>query len=144
MNRVFVEKKCEFNAEARHLLGELRDSLGLAGLQSLRVLQRYDVENLDPQQFDSAVRLILSEPQVDSVAGHLLLADDEQAFAVEYLPGQFDQRADSAAQCVQILTGGRRPPIATATVIVLGGDLAPDQIARVKDFVIWSTDVFCL
>jgi len=140
MNRVFVEKKSEFNAEASRLFEDLRESLGLAELDSLRVLQRYDVEGLDQAEFDDAVRLILSEPQVDSVADEITLADNESALAVEYLPGQFDQRADSAAQCVQILTGGRRPLVATATVIVLGGQLAPDATDRVKDFVINTVD----
>ena len=95
MDRLFVEKKPEFNSAAGSLLNDLRTSLQLDGLESLRIVQRYDLEGLDPDQLEAASRLILSEPQVDTTSRELLLADDEQWFAVEYLPGQFDQRADS-------------------------------------------------
>lgn len=140
MNRIFVEKKPEFNAEARHLLHDLRESLGLAGLEGVRVIQRYDIDGLSADEFSQAVRLILSEPQVDLVFPELKPAAGEHAFAVEYLPGQFDQRADSAAQCVQILTGKERPLVASAKAIVLKGNLTPDDVARVKGYVINSVD----
>ena len=140
MDRIFVEKKPEFNSEARHLLHDLKASLRLDGLQGVRVIQRYDVEGLSAEQFQAASRLILSEPQVDVTSGELTLSPDEQAFAVEYLPGQFDQRADSAAQCVQILTGDQRPPIASARVIVLRGDLSKEDLNAVKDFTINTVD----
>jgi len=141
MNRIFVEKKTEFNAEARHLLHDLRESLSLHGLENVRVIQRYDVDGLSAAEFDDAVRRILSEPQVDVVAAELTLEEGEAAFAVEFLPGQFDQRADSAAQCVQILTGKDRPLVASAKVIVLqGGGLNPDDLERVKAFVINAVD----
>ena len=105
MNRIFVEKKAAHNAEARHLLHDLRESLGLPGLQSVRVVQRYDIDGVTSAEFNEAVAHILSEPQVDNTFSALTLSVNETAFAVEYLPGQFDQRADSAAQCIQILTG---------------------------------------
>lgn len=140
MHRVFVEKKPEFNSEARRLLQDLRSSLELPALSSVRVLQRYDVEGLDDAEFAAAVRLVLSEPQVDAASPSLTLAPGETAFAVEYLPGQFDQRADSAAQCVQILTAGRRPLVASARVIALGGALAAPDVARVKACVINTVD----
>jgi len=141
MNRIFVEKKTEFNAEARHLLHDLRESFSLHGLENVRVIQRYDVDGLSAAEFDDAVRRILSEPQVDVVAAELTLEEGEAAFAVEFLPGQFDQRADSAAQCVQILTGKDRPLVASAKVIVLqGGGLNPDDLERVKAFVINAVD----
>ncbi len=140
MNRIFVEKKAAFRSEASHLLHELRESLGLPGLTSLRVIQRYDIDGLDAAEFYTACRLILSEPQVDGISASLGLAPDETAFGVEYLPGQFDQRADSAAQCVQILTGKERPFVAAAKIIILGGDLTEDEIARVKSCVINAVD----
>ncbi len=140
MNRIFVEKKAEFNTEARHLLHDLRESLGLPGLAAVRIVQRYDIDSLSADEFAAATSLILAEPQVDRATAELTLAADEAAFAVEYLPGQFDQRADSAAQCVQILTGQERPTVVSAKVIVLGGTLTSDEMARVKAYVINAVD----
>ncbi len=140
MNRIFVEKKPEFNAEARHLLHDLRESLDLKSLAGVRIIQRYDIDGLTDAEFAQAVQLILSEPQVDETFAELSPGSDETAFAVEYLPGQFDQRADSAAQCVQILTGKERPPVASAKVIVLRGKLDEDAVAKVKGYVINAVD----
>jgi phosphoribosylformylglycinamidine synthase len=140
MNRIFVEKIPGFRAAADHLLHELRESLGLRNLASVRIVQRYDMDGLSDAEFATATRLILAEPQIDSASPTLTLAAGESAFAVEYLPGQFDQRADSAAQCVQILTGKDRPFAASAQVIVLGGPISPDDLARVKAFVINAVD----
>ena len=140
MNRIFVEKKPEFNAEARHLLHDLRESLDLGSLAGVRIVQRYDIDGLSDAEFEQAVRLILSEPQVDLISGELALADGESAFAVEYLPGQFDQRADSAAQCVQILTGKERPLVASAKVIILRGRLRDGELERIKGYVINAVD----
>ncbi len=140
MNRIFVEKKPEFNGEARHLLHDLRESLGLPGLEAVRIVQRYDIAGLSDAEFAQAARQILSEPQVDLGSATLALAGNETAFAVEYLPGQFDQRADSAAQCVQILTGKERPLVAAARVIVLTGRLSADDLARIKGYVINAVD----
>lgn len=140
MNRIFVEKKPEFNAEARHLLNDLRESLGLAALEGVRIVQRYDIDGLSDAEFEQASRLILSEPQVDLTYGELTAGEKESAFAVEYLPGQFDQRADSAAQCVQILTGKERPLVASAKVILLRGEISGDDLARIKGYVINAVD----
>jgi phosphoribosylformylglycinamidine synthase len=140
MNRIFVEKKPEFNGEARHLLSDLRESLGLPGLEAVRIVQRYDIDGLSDAEFDQAVRQILSEPQVDLTSTTLSIGENENAFAVEYLPGQFDQRADSAAQCVQILTGKERPLVVSAKVIVLAGNLSADDLARIKGYVINAVD----
>ena len=129
MNRIFVEKKAGHNAEARHLLHDLRESLGLPGLHNVRIVQRYDIDGLTEAEFHEAATHILSEPQVDDISATLSLGENETAFAVEYLPGQFDQRADSAAQCVQILTGKERPAVFSAKVIILEGDLSADEIA---------------
>ena len=140
MNRIFVEKKAAHRAEARHLLHDLRESLGLPGLQNVRVIQRYDIEGLSDAEFDEAATHILSEPQVDDTFRELAIAENESAFAVEYLPGQFDQRADSAAQCIQILTGKERPAVFSAKVIILEGDLSNDEVAAIKNYVINAVD----
>ena len=140
MNRVFVEKQPEFNTQARELLHDLRDNLNIHHLEGIRVIQRYDVDGLSEQEFVEASRLILSEPQVDVAFGELILDDNETAFAVEYLPGQYDQRADSAAQCLQILTTKERPAIASASVYVLQGALNQEDVARIKEFIINSVD----
>ncbi len=140
MNRIFVEKKAGHTAEARHLLHDLHESLVLPGLNQVRIVQRYDCEGLSQREFEAAARLILSEPQVDSISETLSLAENECAFAVEYLPGQFDQRADSAAQCIQILTGMERPVLASAKVIVLSGTLTTAELQAVKSYVINAVD----
>ncbi len=140
MNRIFVEKKTGHDVEAATLLRDLRESLALPGLQSLRVIQRYDVDGLSDEEFGNAARLILSEPQVDDISAALAIDADELAFAVGFLPGQFDQRADSAAQCVQILTGKERPAVAAARVIILKGKLTAAEIEGVKSFVINPVD----
>ena len=140
MNRIFVEKKDGFNAAARHLLHDLHESLGLPKLQRLRIVQRYDVKGLSDQEFADASRLILSEPQIDTVSERLILADGEYAFAVEYLPGQFDQRADSAAQCMQILTGKDRPEVFSAHIYVLEGEISADELQSIKHYVINAVD----
>lgn len=140
MNRIFVEKKTIHATEARHLLHDLRESLDLPGIEAVRIVQRYDVDGLTEEQFADACRHILSEPQVDDVSSSLTLAPKETAFAVEYLPGQFDQRADSAAQCIQILTGQGKPFVASARVVVVRGALGADEIARIKSYVINSVD----
>ena len=140
MNRIFVEKKAPHAAAARHLLHDLRESLGLPGLCGLRIVQRYEVTGLAESEFGIASRLILSEPQVDEVSPTLALAENETAFAVEFLPGQFDQRADSAAQCMQILSGKERPQVSSTEVIILAGSLSHEEIAQVKAFVINAVD----
>lgn len=140
MHRVFVEKQPEFNAPARELLHDLRENLDLDCLENIRVIQRYDVEGLSDAEFENATQLILSEPQVAATTCTLELASDETAFAVEFLPGQFDQRADSAAQCVQILTHGEKPIVASARVIVLKGALTDAQLSEVKNYVINAVD----
>ena len=140
MNRIFVEKKPAHNAEARHLLHDLRESLGLPGLKNVRVVQRYDIDGLTKAEFHEAATHILSEPQVDDISSTLALEENDSAFAVEYLPGQFDQRADSAAQCVQILTGKERPAVFSAKVIILEGALSSDEVAAIKNYVINAVD----
>ena len=132
--RVYVEKKPELAHEAAALLGELRNLLGITGLTGLRVVNRYDVENIEPALFAYARDTVFSEPQVDRV--YDTLETEGTVFAVEYLPGQFDQRADSAAQCIQILSQGERPTVRTAKVYLLEGALSAAELEAVKRYVI--------
>ena len=140
MHRIFVEKKAAHNAGARHLLHDLREALGLHGLENVRIIQRYDIEGVSDAQFDEAATHILSEPQVDELMRELAIGENQRAFAVEYLPGQFDQRADSAAQCVQILTGGERPAVHSARIYILDGNLTAEQLEAVKNYIINAVD----
>ena len=121
--RIYVEKKEELANEARELAGEARDFLGIRSLEKVRILNRYDVENIDKELFDQAVHTVFSEPQLDQTFEHLP-ETDAQVFAVEFLPGQYDQRADSAAQCIQIISQGERPAVHTAKVYLLYGNLS--------------------
>ncbi len=140
MHRLFVEKTPAFSNEARHLLHELRESLEVPHLQGLRLVQRYDLDGLDDEQFAAAVRGILSEPQIDRTSHELEVVENEHPFVIEYLPGQFDQRADSAAQCIQILTSGERPRVASARVIIPCGPLDDSEIAAIKNYLINTVD----
>jgi phosphoribosylformylglycinamidine synthase len=137
---LFVEKLPAFASESRHLLHDLRESLELPQIASLRLLNRYDVEGLSAAEFSSASTRILSEPQVDSIATSLQLAPEEHAFAFSYLPGQFDQRADSAAQCIQILTGKEKPGVFSSKIVILTGDLSTDDLQAVKSYIINPVD----
>lgn len=116
--RVYVEKKAALANEARALLEDLRAFLGIESLTGLRLFNRYDLEGISRELFDYTVKTVLSEPQLDIVTDALPQGD--AVFAVEYLPGQYDQRADSAAQCVQILSQGERPLVRTARVYARG------------------------
>ncbi len=133
--RVYVEKKAELAHEANGLRSELCNLVGIKGLTGVRVINRYDVENIDKALFDKAVRTIFSEPQLDIVSD-TLDAKGGAVFAVEPLPGQFDQRADSAAQCIQLQSQGERPTVRSAKVYVLEGNVSEADIAAVKKFVI--------
>lgn len=137
---LFVEKIPPFAGEARHLLHDLRTSLALPGIASLRVVNRYEITGISEADFQFASTRILSEPQVDSISTSLELAEKEHAFAHSYLPGQFDQRADSAAQCIQILTGKDKPEVASSRIIILTGELSPADIASIKSYVINPVD----
>ena len=132
--RVYVEKKAGQTHEADSLLKEVQEFLQISGLESVRVLNRYDVEKIEEQLFNRSVNTIFSEPQVDNVSYEVPAG--KVVFAVEPLPGQYDQRADSAAQCVQILSQGERPLVRTAKVYVLEGSLSEAEIAAIKHHVI--------
>ncbi len=133
--RIFVEKKPGFAQEAEALQRELTDFLGIGSLTGLRLLNRYDGEDISKALFDQAVRTVFSEPQVDT-ATETPDFGGGTVFAVEYLPGQFDQRADSAAQCIQLISQGERPLIRSAKVYVLYGALTEGEIAEIKKYVI--------
>ena len=134
--RVFVEKKPGLDNEARSLCAEATNLLGIRNLQKVRILNRYDAEGISRELFDSAVPTVFSEPQVDTAREEADLTGASAVFAVEYLPGQFDQRADSAAQCIQILSQGERPTVRTAKVYALYGDISDGELAAVKKYVI--------
>ena len=133
--RIFVEKKKELANEAKALLSDAKTLLGIKGLSDIRIFNRYDAENITEELFDYAVGTVFSEPQLD-IASSTIDVQDATVFAVEFLPGQFDQRADSAAQCIQIISQGDRPLIRSAKVYALYGDLSAQDIAEIKKYVI--------
>ncbi len=133
--RVYVEKKPELAGEAKALLNELNTILGIRELTNIRVINRYDAENITADLFEYSKKTVFSEPQLDIVSDELE-AEGACCFAVEFLPGQFDQRADSAAQCIQIISKAERPIIRTAKVYALYGDLPCESIEKIKKYVI--------
>ncbi len=136
VSRVFVEKKPGFDVEAQQLLAELRDILGVSTLEGLRLVNRYDVEGISAELFDQCVPVVFSEPQTDVVTSDLPQREGEKIFAVEALPGQFDQRADSASECVQLISQGERPLVRAAKVYLLSGDLSEADVESIKHYVI--------
>ena len=135
VDRIYVEKKAGLAFEAEALLRDLRDFLQIRSLTGLRLLNRYDVEGLSPQLLEQSKRTVFSEPQLDDLREELP-QDADAVFAVEYLPGQFDQRADSAAQCIQILSQGERPQVRSARVYLLYGALSGEELRRIKQYLI--------
>ncbi len=133
--RIFVEKKEGLRNEAQGLLSEARHLLGIQNLEQIRLLNRYDAENITGELFSYAVKTVFSEPQLDDTT-EVLALPGAHVFAVESLPGQFDQRADSAAQCIQIISQGERPLIRTAKVYALYGALSEADLAAFKKHVI--------
>ena len=135
--RAFVEKRPGFDVEAQNLLSDLRETLGMKGLSGLRLFKRYDLSGLTEEEFLAARESVLSEPNCDDV--HVDVHPEFPGatwFAVEYLPGQYDVRADSAAQCIQLLTQRERPLVRTATLYALFGDLTGEELRRVKKYII--------
>ena len=116
--RAYVEKKSGLDNEARSLKNELVSLLGIKSLENLRILNRYDVENISKELFDYSKQTVLSEPQLDEISEEPNLECD-RLFAVEFLPGQFDQRADSAAQCIQLISQGEKPDVRSARVYMI-------------------------
>ncbi len=133
--RAYVEKKAGLDNEARSLKNELVSLLGIAGLEKIRVLNRYDIENIEKDLFEYSKGTVLSEPQLDDITEQPNLECD-RLFAVEFLPGQFDQRANSCAECIQIISKGERPLVRSAKVYCLYGAISDDEFAQIKKYVI--------
>ncbi len=135
--RIFVEKRQGMNIVAEQTKWDLRHNLGIRNIQELRFVNRYDIEGLTKEEFDKAKNIILSEPNQDIIYEETLPVDDGwKVFAMEYLPGQYDQRADSAEQCVQLLTQGERCKILTARVVALKGDITDEEFVKVQQYLI--------
>lgn len=141
VRRVFVEKKDAFAVKAKELQEEIRSYLGIEGVTGVRVLIRYDVENISDDVFERACRTVFSEPPVDRLYHeNFETAADSRIFSVEYLPGQFDQRADSAVQCVRFLKEDEEPVIRTATTYVIEGNITDEEFSAVCSFCINPVD----
>lgn len=135
--RIYVEKKPQFAVDGGAVLADLNVALGIKTVENVRIINRYDCEKLPKENFEAAVPSVFSEPPVDEVYYELPKpAADERMFAVEFLPGQFDQRADSAAQCIQMLCPGERPVVKYAKIYVLKGKISDDEFARIKHYLI--------
>ena len=134
--RVYVEKKHGFDVEAQQLGTELKTILGIDGLRKVRIVNRYDVEGISQELFEQATPTVFSEPQVDDASADLPDFGDATVFATEFLPGQFDQRADSAAECIQLISQGERPTVRSAKVYALEGTLSEADVAAIKHYVI--------
>ena len=132
--RIYVEKKKGFDHEAQNLLGEVHGLLGIQSVTGLRILNRYDVEGVSEELFRSCIPTVFSEPPVDDTCDHCPEAD--VVFAVEYLPGQFDQRAASASECIQLISQGERPTVRTARVYLITGKPTEAELAQIKKYVI--------
>lgn len=134
--RVFVEKKKGNDIEAGQTLDDLRNNVGITALEELRIINRYDAQGLNDKEFRDAVNEVFSEANLDNVYYNLEIPDDWRYFATEYLPGQYDQRADSAAQCIQLLTAGERPVVASARIIAVKGSITDAEFEKIKSYII--------
>ena len=134
--RIYVEKKKELANEAKSLLSEINGLLQISSVTDVRFFNRYDVENITPELFEYAVQTVFSEPQLDLTSTDLPDTTGATVVATEYLPGQFDQRADSAAQCIQIISCGDRPTVRTAKVYYFYGDPTAEELAAIKKHII--------
>lgn len=137
MRRIYVEKKKEYAVEAAGLLADLVGTLGMTQLTGLRIVNRYDIAGLSDEDYEAAKRFVLSEPPVDTVHDETLeIPEGVKSFAIELLPGQYDQREDFAAQCVQLISQGKRPAVAAAKVILLEGNLTDADVEKIKKYTI--------
>ena len=141
VKRIYVEKKEPYAVAAKELKQELKSYLGIDTLSEVRVLIRYDVESISEDVYKKALVTVFSEPPVDDIyEGRFPKKENDKVFSVEYLPGQFDQRADSAEQCVKLLNEKEEPIIRSATTYVLSGDISEDELARIKSYCINPVD----
>ena len=141
VRRVLVEKREGFDLEAKALKKDLIESLHIDNIENLRILNRYDVEGISEEVYENAAKTIFSEPNLDVVYyEEIPKLNDERVFAIEFLPGQYDQRGDWAAQCVQIVNQGIRPAINTAKVYILSGKITDEEFSKIKDYCINPVD----
>ena len=134
--RIFVEKKPELANEAAALKNELSTLLGIKNIDTVRLLNRYDVENIEEALFEYAKKTVFSEPQLDIITDTAEVSIGERIFAIEALPGQFDQRAASAAECIQLISQKERPTVKTAKVYIIKGDISDDEFSAIKNYLI--------
>ena len=134
--RVFVEKKRGNDIEAGQTLEDLKNNVGITALEDLRIINRYDAQGLTEEEFQKAVKTVFSETNLDNVYDEITFPEGWRYFATEYLPGQYDQRADSAAQCIQLLTAGEMPKVASAKVIAVKGDITDAEFDKIKNYII--------
>lgn len=142
VKRIYVQKKEGFDVEAKGVLLDLKESLQLEGLQNVVILNRYDVEGLSESVFEKAKNTVFAEPQVDiCFEGNFDFNKQDKVFAIEFLPGQFDQRANSLIECLQIIAGGgTKPVVRTAKVYILSGKISDEDVKKVKSYLINSVD----
>ena len=141
IKRIFVEKKKGFDIEAQSLFQDLKFNLGIENLEGLRLLNRYDISEISQPEFNRVKNSILSEPPLDNIYEEKIqLQGNENIFAIEYLPGQYDQRADSAAQCIQIISRQNKPLVVTARFIILKGKISSEDMDRIKKYLINPVD----
>jgi phosphoribosylformylglycinamidine synthase len=141
IKRIFVEKRSGFDVEARDLMKELRENLAIRNIRSVRIFNRYDVENVSAGTFDKAVKTVFSEPGLDAVYGEdMAFPEGSFSFGVEYLPGQYDQRADAAEQCVRLLDAGADPVVRCARFISVDGDLTAPEKEAIEKYCINPVD----
>ncbi len=134
--RIYVEKKPEFAVEAQSVLSDIKTALRI-DIENVRILNRYDADKLSEEVFEAAVNTVFSEPAVDTVCREMpALKADERVFAVEYLPGQFDQRADSCEQCIQILRQGERCRVRNARIYIIKGNISDAEFDKIKSYII--------
>ena len=133
--RIYSEKKEQFRNEAKGLLSEIKSFLGIKELEDIRIINRYDVEGISRELFDYACSTVFSEPQLDDISETLEIGN-AKVFASEFLPGQFDQRADSAAQCIQLISQGEKPLVRTAKVFLMYGNITDEDVNKIKGYVI--------
>ncbi|CEK39586.1 phosphoribosylformylglycinamidine synthase [Paraclostridium sordellii] len=141
VRRILVEKKQGFDLEAKHLKSDLEESLNIDTIENLRILNRYDIEKIEDEVYEKAINTVFSEPNTDDVyKEYVELSKEDRVFAIEYLPGQYDQRGDWASQCIQIINEGIRPIINTAKVIILTGNITDEQFKQIKSYCVNPVD----
>ncbi|CEN85876.1 phosphoribosylformylglycinamidine synthase [Paraclostridium sordellii] len=141
VRRILVEKKQGFDLDAKHLKSDLEESLNIDTIENLRILNRYDIEKIEDEVYEKAINTVFSEPNTDDVyKEYVELSKEDRVFAIEYLPGQYDQRGDWASQCIQIINEGIRPIINTAKVVILTGNITDEQFKQIKSYCINPVD----